>query len=161
METFYITHEEFWDWFNRVEEPHTREQDRFIRSFNTNSRMRAQRTNSEDSTDGVMTTKSTSYGVKRQKIDNKPRHIVETEAASRTDTRYVIMWGRHKPGKKTKVWEGDGYLSLVGQMAHLCDLRGRMLEEPTVLDEIDYKTVEDLGELMIGNTEVQVVELDK
>lgn len=64
-------------------------------------------------------------------------------------------------GKKDKVWEGDGYLTLVDRMAHLCDLRGRMLEEPTLLDEVDHGCVVDLGELVIGNHEVQVIELDK
>lgn len=134
METFYVTRDEFWDWFNRddtetIKNPKTRTKSQF------------------DSSNG-----------KRLKRDQISRSI---DLSEETNSRYSIMYCRHKPGKKTKTWEGDGYLTLVNQMAHLCDLRGRMLEEPTVLDDIDYKAVEELGELVIGNTEVQVVELDK
>lgn len=133
METFYVTHDQFWDWFDREEEQ--------IVSNNSNQ-----------------ITKSPS--AKRLKTDNKPRTIYDTEAAVKVDARYVILYGPHKPGKKNKIWEGDGYLTLVGQTAHLCDLRGRMLEEPTILDDLDYKVIKDCGELTIGNTEVQVIELD-
>lgn len=129
MEAFYITHDEFWDWFNRDYEDE-------VAPTNNGKRL-------------------------KREVKEKPRSIQETEAGVRTDTRYSIMYCPHKPGKKTKVWTGDGYLSMVNRMAHLCDLRGRMLEEPTVLDDIDYRAVEELGELIIGNTEVQVVEIDK
>lgn len=92
---------------------------------------------------------------------SKIRHIMETEAAERTDKRYVVLFGRHRPGKKTKVWEGDGYLSLVNGIAHLCDLKGRMIEEPTLLDDVDLKLVEDQSDVLIGNTDVQIVEVDE
>lgn len=131
METFYITKDGFWEWFNRENDTAN------------NKRMKTELKSGNKSENGP------------------PRSIAETEAATRADSRYIILYGRHKPGKKSKTWEGDGYLTLVGQMAHLCDLRGRMLEEPTILDDIDYKLVEDLGELLIGNTEVQVIEVDK
>lgn len=151
MEAFYLTYEEFWKWFNR--DPS--EDDRY--TFDTNQpklRSRLTRDNQFPSENQVT-------GIKRPRSEGKPRSILETEAATRTDARYIIMYGRPKPGKKNKVWEGDGYLSLVGQMAHLCDLKGRMLEEPTYLDDIDLKSIEDFGELTIGGTEVQVVEADK
>lgn len=145
-----MTYEEFWNWFNR--DPS--EDDKYTFDINPpKSRNKLPREN-QDLGDSAT-------GVKRHRSEGKPRTILETEAATRTDSRYVIMYGRPKPGKKNKVWEGDGYLSLVGQMAHLCDLKGRMLEEPTYLDDIDMKSIEDLGELTIGGTEVQVVEADK
>lgn len=149
METFYVTYDEFWEWFNREADPPELEANR-----NHKARTKSQFNQSNDLNDNP------SNG-KRMKRDMGPRSIGETEAAFTADARYSIMYCRHKPGKKTKVWEGDGYLSLVNQMAHLCDLRGRMLEEPSLLDDIDYRAVEELGELVIGNTEVQVVELDK
>lgn len=149
METFYVTYDEFWDWFNRDEDALDTDV-----SKNPKARTKFQLDSSSNLSDPF-------NNGKRLKRDQKPRSIGETEAGVRADARYSIMYCRHKPGKKTKVWEGDGYLSLVNQMAHLCDLRGRMLEEPTVLDDIDYKAVEELGELLIGGTEVQVVELDK
>lgn len=142
METFYVTPQEFWEWFDRndVSQP--------LSDYQATS---------------IKTDTKSPRSVKRIKTDHsKPiRHIIETEAAQRTDSRYVILYGPHKPGKKTKNWTGDGYLSLVGQMAHVCDLKGRMLEEPTLLDDVDLKMVEDLGELLIGSTEIQIVELDK
>lgn len=134
METFYVTFDQFWDRFDNDEQPETTYQ-----------------------------SSPPSMARKRMKMESNkpPRTIAEVEAVSKVNGRYIIMYGRHKPGKKTKVWEGDGYLTLVGQMAHLSDLRGRMLEDPIVLDDIDYGIVKDLGELVIGNTEVQVVDLDK
>lgn len=72
--------------------------------------------------------------------------------------RYSILYGRQRAGKKTKVWEADGYLTLVGQVAHVCDLKGRLLEEPTLLDEADFDSVINLEELAVGKTEVQVIE---
>lgn len=144
METFYVNSEQFWDWFNREEDPpnpnETSSQNKFSR--NNDQQLKSPKG-------------------KRIKTENKPKTIGDTEAADRTDARYIILYGPHKPGKKNKVWESDGYLSLVGQMAHLCDLRGRMLEEPTILDDVDLKAVAELGELTIGNTEVQVIELDR
>lgn len=151
METFYVTPEQFWNWFNREDDQSTFQDDR---PLGNKSRGKNQRLPNEQLED-------VSTGCKRQKTDTRPKNITDTEAATRTDSRYFILYGRHKPGKKNKVWEGDGYISLVGQMAHVCDLRGRLLEEPTVLDEVDYKLVEDLGELIIGNTEIQVVEPDR
>lgn len=129
METFYITPEEFWDWFNRDE--------------------------SQDDTE-ILHNKP-----KRMKTDGKARIISETEAGSHADARYIILYGRHKPGKKTKTWEGDGYLSMVGQVAHLCDLHGRLLEDPILIDEVDHQEIERLGELTLGSTDVQVIEVDK
>ena len=93
------------------------------------------------------------------KKKQKTKHI--DEHSLKRDARYVIMFGRHRPGKKTKVWEDDGYLTLVGQMAYLSTCNGRMLEEPTLLDEFDMKLVKERGELLIGNTEVQIVDEDK
>lgn len=93
-------------------------------------------------------------------IEEPPVERVKRLKVEEKSKRYVILYGRRKPGKKNKVWEKDGFLTLVGQMAHLSDLRGRLLEEPTLLDELELKTIQDLGELTIGDTEVQVIELD-
>lgn len=154
MQTFYVTHDEFWDWFDRQNDD---DQVKEIDHLKIGTRIKPkQRGQPEDSFN-----KPLSPGTKRFKTDGKPKSIFETEALSRGDSRYIIMYGRHKPGKKNKTWEGDGYLTMVGQVAHVCDLRGKMLEEPTLLDDIDYKLVEDLSELTIGNTEVQVLEIDK
>lgn len=153
METFYITYEQFWDWFDRDESQDFTETDQIV---GAKSRSR------QEPTDGQNDFNSKPNQNKRMRMENRPpKTIMETEAGSRSDARYVILYGTHKPGKKNKVWEGDGYLTLVDRMAHLCDLRGRMLEEPTLLDEVDHGCVVDLGELVIGNQEVQVIELDK
>lgn len=135
METFYISPDQFWDWFDRQE--------------------------LEARDDEPKTKRARVEQQQQQQQSTKPRSIRETEAALRVDARYIILYGAHKPGKKNKIWSNDGYLTLVGQTAHLCDLKGRMLEEPMILDEIDLKLVQELGELTIGSTEVQVVELDK
>lgn len=154
METFYLTHEDFWNWFNRD----LSEDDKY--TFDLNQPKVRTKSTRDNLDSEVSATTGHGFGVKRHRPEGKPRNICETEAATRTDCRYVILYGRPRPGKKNKVWEGDGYLSLVGQMAHLCDLKGKMLEEPTYLDDIDLKSIEDLSELTIGSTEVQVVELD-
>lgn len=157
MDTFYIEPERFWEIFNSNDD--TVDTGRYPKQ-----RYRLQPDNNVDSNESYKTghVKQDLYGKRMKTIEQKqPRVITETDAASRADARFIIMWARYKPGKKNKVWEGDGYLTLVGQMAHLSDLRGRMLEDPTILDDIDYKSVEDLGDLVIGGTEVQVVERDK
>ena len=136
-----MSHEEFWDWFDR--DPSKTLDD-------SNKRVRIDQHNNAK--------EAKMMGPKRE---TKIRHIRETEAGTRADARYCIMHGRQRPGKKNKVWEDDGYLTLVGPIAHLCDLKGRMLEEPTLLDDVDLETVRELGELLIGTTEVQVVELDE
>lgn len=154
METFYVPRDEFWNWFNRDTANDELIMMESSRAISMKSRFKPNKTpfNKDNLFDEYE-----QHSTKRMRTT---RHIAETEAAVRSDVRYVVMFGRHRPGKKSKVWEGDGYLSLVGQMAHLHDLRGKMLEEPTYLDDIDFKTIEDLGELRIGNTEVQVVEVD-
>lgn len=161
MESFYLSHDEFWTWFNR-DTSRDGQLSRQPNKLNTIPSSRAtsnilsmNRTNDlRDSSDAPSN--------KRQKTSPaKIRHIMETEAADRTDKRYVVLYGRHRPGKKTKVWEGDGYLSLVNGVAHLCDLKGRMLEEPTLLDEIDLQLVEDQSDLLIGTTDVQIIEVDE
>lgn len=125
METFYITYDQFWDWFNREDDPPTRQ---------------------------LASPPQQQSSSKRLKKDH-PRVITEP-----TNDKYIIMYCRHKPGKKHKVWEGDGYLSLSGRTAYITDLRGRLMEDPTCLDDIDFDIVKDLGELTIGNLDVQVVE---
>lgn len=130
METFYVTYDKFWEWFDRENDSFQEEEVSYKKDLGQ----------SEPAS-------------KRVKLDR-----IQPPSNA---TRYIILYGRHKPGKKNKTWECDGYLSLAGQTAHLCDLKGRMLEEPTLLDEVDYKLVTDLGELVIGNTEVQVIEIDK
>lgn len=158
METFYLSYDEFWDWFNREND------DLILAGSDQESNQRTRVRNYSDQFHKIGEKSdefSSPKNNKRPRMDTKPRHIVETEAAHRVDARYIIMYGPHKPGKKNKVWEGDGYLSLVGQIAHLCDLKGRMLEEPTYLDDIDHSIVQEMGELLIGNTEVQVVDIDK
>lgn len=137
METFYVTPQAFWEWFDRDKDG---KEDEEIQEL-------AQRPAKRAKTD--------------QNQSTKPVSIQDTEAAIRGDSRYVVMYGPHKPGRKNKVWANDGYLTMVGEMAHLCDLRGRMVEEPTILDEIDYKAVEDMGTLIIGGTEISVVDKDK
>lgn len=154
METFFLTYDDFWNWFNR--DPS--EDDKYTFDVcQTKPRNKLPRSNRDQD---ERTSTGSGFGVKRHRSEGKPRNIIETEAATRTDCRYAILYGRTRPGKKNKVWEGDGYLSLVGQMAHLCDLKGKMLEEPTYLDDIDLKSIEELGELLIGETEVQVIEVD-
>jgi len=128
METFYISHEQFWNWFD--------EQDR-IETFEP----RAQLANI------------------RTKVQEPSKKRVKVAPPSDIDRKYVIMYGRHRPGKKNKVWEGDGYLYMSGQMAFVSNLQGRRLEEPTLLDEEDYNEVKNLGEILIGDTEVQIVEV--
>lgn len=76
-------------------------------------------------------------------------------------TRYKMCWGRHRPGKKTKVWEGDGFITLIGNMAHVSNEDGRILEEPVVLDEAELEAIRDFKELLIGKTEIMVDELVK
>lgn len=73
--------------------------------------------------------------------------------------RYICMYGKHRPGKKTKVWEGDGYLSITtNNMGHLVDLKGRLLEEPLYMEEIEF----DYGqEIRFGDMEVQILEPEK
>lgn len=134
METFFVSPDQFWEWFNR---PNTTDQPR---------------QNPEPTTP--------IKPAKRMRIDErpKPKHVNETAASNHVDNRYVIMWARPKPGKKNKTWEGDGYLYMAGQLAHLTDLKGRLLEEPTLLDHMDYQLVEEMGELTIGGLEVQIVE---
>lgn len=146
METFFITHEEFWQWFEREDTQEFSESSG--RSFGAKSKDLSLSTNDNFGHDGWS---NNAHGNKRLKTDMRPPSSGE---------RYDILYGPHKPGKKTKIWAGDGYLTLVGQMAHLCDLRGRMLEDPVILDEIDYEAVKGLGELVVGNTEVQVIELN-
>lgn len=68
------------------------------------------------------------------------------------------MFGKHRPGKKSKVWEGDGYLTIINGVAHLSDERGRILEEPIILDDIDMQAVQSHSEILIGTTEVQIVD---
>lgn len=72
--------------------------------------------------------------------------------------RYSILYGCR--GTKNKIWENDGYITLVGRMAHVCDLKGRYLEDPAPLSDIDYECVLELGQLEIGKTKIQVVEED-
>lgn len=157
METFYIEPDKFWEIFNKNDdllEPTRAMKNRYRQPTSMERNREGYEANSSDLTEN--------YGKRIKKSDHKPpRVLAETEAAFRSDTRYAVLWGRHKPGKKTKNWEGDGFLSFVGQMAHLSDDRGRMLEDPAILDDIDYKTVKELGEILIGDTEVQVVELEK
>lgn len=157
MEPFFISHEEFWDWFNR---DISNDPQLMLEANQKASRGPKQRSLSDVRNQQVNSDEGSS--VKKMKTTGRrTRSILETEAASGGDVRYLVMFGRHRPGKKNKVWEGDGYLTLVGDTAHLFDLKGKMLEEPTVLDEIDLKSVQDFGELLIGETEVQVEEIDK
>jgi len=135
MEPFYLSYDEFWEWFNREREP------------------KRIKTSCEPANTPTITLPS--------KTKKPVRHIADTEASIKYDSRYVIMYGKHRPSKKSKVWEGDGYLTFVNGVAHLSDLRGRILEEPTILDDVDMESVKNLGELMIGNTEVQVVDSDQ
>lgn len=131
METFYIEPTRFWELFNTKEDS--------------------------------IESKIVSRPPNRQPKYGKRMRTCESSNPSELigGVRYIIMWANHKPGKKKIVWEGDGYLTLVGQMAHLSDLRGRMLEDPTILDDLDCKTVKECGELLIGNTEVQIQNVDK
>lgn len=160
MDTFFIEPEKFWDLFNQPDLDSLPGSSKNTKSRGSRSNV-AKQTVESSSDDQIEDNYGQSYG-KRMKTDetNKPRILAETEAGSRFDQRYIVLWGPYKPGKKNKVWEGDGYLTLIGQIAHLSDLRGRLLEEPTLLDDVDYKSVEEMGELMIGNTEVQIIELD-
>lgn len=142
MDTFYITPEEFWNRFNAPEEE---PQEVAIKRAKLKG-------------PGPGTSRqpgSTSYYSDSTSFD------LDSSSSSRSGTRYIIMYGRHKPGKKTKTWEDDGYLSLVGQIAYVTDMRGRLLEEPTLLGPEDLKAVEDMAELLIGKTEVQVIEEDR
>lgn len=132
MDTFYITPDEFWIRFNSEE----------AEQIPTTKRARLK--GPENSWPESYKTESGLY-----------------ETVPKSGIRYIIMYGRHKPGKKTKTWECDGYLSLVGQMAYVTDMRGRLLEEPTLLLPEDYDAVKDLGEILVGKTEVQVVEEDR
>ena len=157
MDTFYIEPGKFWELFDKpdIDVPlggSFSDRPRNIRPY-------SDRQTSE--VDLEQPDNGQNFGKRLKANDKKPRVLAETEAGTRFDNRYIIMYGPHKPGKKTKTWQGDGYLTMIGQMAHVCDLKGRMLEEPTILDDIDYKSVEDMEELMIGNTEIQIIELDK
>lgn len=155
MDTFYIEPEKFWEWFDRAEDDN-----QLPYQSDSNQRNRSGQTRGATS---VITAREAGeqYGPKRMKSDFKPRTIDETEAGRRSGKRYVIMYSRHKPGRKNKIWEGDGFLTMLGSIAHLCNTHGRLLEDPTHLDEVDLKEIEELGELLIGNTDVQVVELDE
>lgn len=155
-----MTHDEFWAWFNRdqSQDEHLAKQTNQV----TNTKIRYPTSNTVTNRNCDPIESNDEPSNKRVKTkDSRIRHIMETEAASRIDKRYVVLYGRHRPGKKTKVWEGDGYLSLVNGIAHLCDLKGRMVEEPTLLDDVDLQLVEDQNDLMIGNTDVQIVEVDE
>uniref|UniRef100_A0A6G1S6V8 5'-3' DNA helicase ZGRF1-like N-terminal domain-containing protein n=1 Tax=Aceria tosichella TaxID=561515 RepID=A0A6G1S6V8_9ACAR len=89
----------------------------------------------------------------------KTRHEQAVDISAITQKRYICLYGKHRPGKKVKVWEGDGYLSITSNnIAHLSDLRGRLLEEPEVLEEIN---LESGDEIQIGDMEVQIVDLDE
>lgn len=121
MEPFYLSHDEFWDWFHQDKK-------------------------------SVIT----EPGPKRLKTAHKPE---VQDISTITRKRFICLYGKHRPGKKTKVWEGDGYLSITtNNMGHLCDLKGRLLEDPTVMEEIN---LESGDEIQIGETEVQIVDLDE
>ena len=155
-----MTHDEFWAWFNRDQS-----QDQYLakqtnRVTSTKIRHPSNTTGTDKHCDLIES--SDEPNNKRVKTrDSRIRHIVETEAANRVDKRYVVLYGRHRPGRITKVWEEDGYLSLVNGIAHLCDLKGRMIEEPTLLDDVDLQLVEDQSDLLIGNTNIQIVDVVK
>lgn len=105
------------------------------------------------------TTVSTTTEPNAKRIKTRHEHVVNTEEPAVFRKRYICLYGKHRPGKKTKVWEGDGYLSITSNdMGHLCDLRGRLLEEPTVMEEVNLESGE---EIQIGDMEVQIVELDE
>lgn len=176
MEPFYFSHEEFWEWFDRNPALDDQVMAKLNSMMGNNMQVSGRRPMGVSSQGNPKPTSlQANYeeqsphndgpGFKRMKTgcsNRRPvRHIVETEASVRCDSRYVIMYGKHRPGKKAKVWEGDGYLSFVNGVAHLSDLKGKILEEPIILDDVDMGLVQDLGELMIGNTEVAVVEQDK
>lgn len=154
MDSLFIEPEQFWEWFDRTEEVDT--------LLNQSDNAQKNRLKQPRTTDAAYVQNTVDQnGPKRMKSDFKPRTIQETEAGRGAGKRYVIMYARHKPGRKNKVWEGDGFLTMLGGIAHLCNTQGRLLEEPTHLDDFDLKEVEDMGELLIGNTDVQVLELDK
>lgn len=93
--------------------------------------------------------------------DNQPSNKKPKIVDCRSGSRYDVLYGRQRPGKKHKVWESDGYLSLLDKTAYLSDLKGRLLEEPILLDDDDYDSVLNLKELTIGSHDVQVIELSK
>lgn len=154
MDTFYLEPDKFWDIF------HKPDVDSSLSTSTVNKSRPSRLAPKKSGLESIHDDHDDSYGKRLKVEEKKPRILAETEAAIRCDSRYIIMWGPHKPGKKNKVWEGDGYLSLIGQMAHVSDLKGRLLEDPTILDDVDLRIVEDMGELMIGNTEIQIVESD-
>lgn len=144
MEPFYISHEEFWGWFNRDPSADARIFNESARVSNLKSRAKPQGLSDDLLAD--------------QPKENKRMKTIDIK--SDLAKRYAVIYGRHRPGKKSKVWEGDGFLSMIGQMAHLSDSRGRMLEEPTLLDGDDMNSVQEMRELLIGSTEVQILEPD-
>lgn len=95
------------------------------------------------------------FGATKIATNKKKRKIESAPCGSK---RYRILWGRHRPGKKHKVWEEDGFLSLFGTIAHVVDEKGRPIEEPTLLDDTDLEAVRNLGEIVVGNTEIQIQE---
>lgn len=132
MESLFIEKAEFWSWFNRRDKSN----DETAIDFGATK---------------IQPNKPAGQTLKRIRTDlNVPGSI-----------RYRILWGRHKAGKKHKVWEDDGFLTLIGRIAHVVDEKGRLLEEPTLIDEIDCKELEDSGEIVIGSTQIQVQEKDE
>lgn len=131
MDSLFITKEDFWLWFDREND--------------ISSNLPA-----------------TDFGAAKasQKIsaNKQANKRIRLDYECQETAKYKILWGRYKPGKKHKIWEEDGYLTLVGRMAHVCDEKGRLIEEPTVLDEINYEIVKSLGELVLGTTEIQIQE---
>lgn len=169
MEPFYLSHDEFWDWFNRdptldaqisgvTKQFQGLTRTRPVSKSNSNQSLQSATGSQYDQTDSCEVPSAS----KKMKTGEptKIRHISETLASERCDKRYIVMYGRHRPGKKNKIWEGDGYLTLLNGVAHLCDLKGKMVEEPTVLDEVDLQMIRDESDIIIGNTEVQIVEAD-
>jgi hypothetical protein len=131
MGPFFLSHEEFWAWFHLDK-----------KTVATTDQQQKQQLQQPSN-------------VKRVKT----RHEQVADISTITHKRYICLYGKHRPGKKTKVWEGDGYLSITtNNMGHLCDLRGRLLEEPTVMDEVDFESGD---EIQIGDMEVQIVDLDE
>jgi hypothetical protein len=122
MDPFYLSHDEFWDWFHQDKK-----------------------------------TVSTEPNVKRMKTRHEKAAALDISTT--TKKRYLCLYGKHRPGKKTKVWEGDGYLSITtNNMGHLCTLQGRLLEDPVLMDQVSFKSGE---EIQIGDMEVQIVDLDE
>lgn len=164
MEPFYLSHDQFWAWFDR--DPAldaqvssvTKQLQNFAR---TRPLSKGENHGRSIEVNSLPPCEAPSNSKKMRAMESKVRHISETPASERADKRYIVLYGKHRPGKKNKVWEGDGYLTLLDGTAHLCDLKGRMVEEPTILDDVDLQLINDESDILIGNTEVQIIEVDQ